>query len=114
MSYCCFSTSAGKQWIQVDFLKPQYISGVLTQGLPDVDKWTTKYYVSTSKDGMTFTPYSEVVGGQPKIFTGNTDRETIAKNVFSRNVEARYVRLNVIEGGPSGTGMRFNLIGCYK
>ncbi|KAL4222951.1 Mucin-5B [Mactra antiquata] len=108
------STTEGKQWIQVDFLQPKYISGVLTQGLPHTDKWSSQFYISTSTDGMTFTPYSEVVGGAPKFFDGNSDRESIVKNVFNRNVEARYVRLNVIEGGPAGIGMRFNLIGCYS
>jgi hypothetical protein len=70
--------------------------------------------LSTSLDGFSFKPYSEVPGGTPTIFNGNTDKDSIKKNMFNRNVEARYVRLTVIEGGSAGIGLRFNVIGCYR
>ena len=108
------STSAGKQWIQVDFLQPKLVSGILTQGLPNTDKWSQKFYLSTSLDGFSFTPYTESIDGTPKIFEGNTDRDSIVRHLLNKNVEARYVRLIVTEGGPEGIGMRFNLIGCYS
>ena len=89
------------------------VSGILTQGLPNVDKWSNKFYLSTSLDGFSFTPYSETPNGPPKIFDGNSDRNSIVKNLLNKNIEARYVRLIVTEGGPDGIGMRLNLIGCY-
>ena len=109
-----FSTTSVKQWIQVDFLQPKLVSGIITQGLPNVDRWSHKFFLSTSLDGLSFTPYSETAGGVPKIFDGNTDRDSIIRHMLNRNVEARYVRLIVTEGGPDGIGMRFNLIGCYS
>lgn len=108
------STSIGKQWIQVDFLQPKLISGILSQGLPNVDKWSNKFYLTTSLDGFSFKPYSEAIDGTPKIFAGNTDRSSIVKHLLHKNIEARYVRLIVTEGGPDGIGMRFNLIGCFS
>ncbi|XP_052248669.1 mucin-5AC-like isoform X9 [Dreissena polymorpha] len=108
------ATSSGKQWIQVDLLQPRYISGVLTQGLPEVDKWARQYVVSFSKDGYTFTTYSEAATGEPKVFEGNYDRNSIVKQLFRSNVEARYVRITVVAGSSSGIGLRLNLIGCFS
>ena len=108
------STTAGKQWIQVDFLEPKLVSGILTQGLPNVDKWSSEFYLSTSLDGFSFKPYSESIDGTPKIFGGNKDRNSIIKHLLTRNIQARYVRLIIMKGGPDGIGMRFNVIGCFS
>ncbi|KAK3611483.1 hypothetical protein CHS0354_039095 [Potamilus streckersoni] len=107
-------TATGKPWIQVDLLQPKNISGIFTQGSPTDDKWITKFYISTSIDGFSFTPYSEVIGGVAKIFTGNSDRNTVVQNLFNRNVLARHVRIIAVEGAPNGIGLRFNLVGCYS
>ena len=98
----------------MDFLEPKLVSGILTQGLPNVDKWSNKFYLSISLDGFSFKPYSESTDGTPKIFAGNTDRNSIVKHLLNRNIQARYVRLIITEGGPDGIGMRFNLIGCFS
>lgn len=63
-------------------------------------------------DGLTFSPYSEKTGDTAKLFSGNTDRDTIVKHMLDRSIEARYVRIMVVEGGAAGIGLRFNLIGC--
>lgn len=105
--------TSGKHWIQVDFLEPYIITGILTQGIPDADKWSTQYAISHSKDGLTFTPYSGKSGGQATLFKGNTDRDSIVKHMLEQVIEARYVRITVIEGGAAGVGLRFNLIGCF-
>ncbi|KAL3831915.1 hypothetical protein ACJMK2_023609 [Sinanodonta woodiana] len=107
-------TATGKPWIQVDLLQPRNISGIFTQGSPTDDKWITKFYISTSMDGFSFTPYSEVIGGVAYIFTGNSDRNTVVQNLFNRNVQARHVRIIAVEGAPHGIALRFNLIGCYS
>ncbi|KAK3611486.1 hypothetical protein CHS0354_039099 [Potamilus streckersoni] len=106
--------AVGKPWIQVDLLQPKNISGIFTQGSPTDDKWITKFYISTSIDGFSFTLYSYEVGGTPKIFTGNSDRNTVVQNLFNRNVLARHVRIIAVEGAPNGIGLRFNLVGCYS
>ena len=98
----------------MDFLEPKLVSGILTQGLPNLDKWSSKFYLSTSQDGFSFKPYTESIDGTPKIFTGNTDRNSIVKHLLNRNIQARYVRLIITNGGPDGIGMRFNVIGCFS
>jgi len=108
-----FSSTSGKQWIQVDFQEPHIITGILTQGVPDADRWLTQYAILYSKDGLSFTPYSDKVGGTAKLFKGNADRDSIVKHMLERIIEARYVRIVVVEGGSAGIGLRFNLIGCY-
>lgn len=107
------SPSSGRSWLQVDFLEPHVITGVLTQGLPDADKWVTQYALSFSLDGLTFTPYSDKPNGPARLFRGNTDRDSIVKHMLGKSVEARYVRIIVIESSLQGTGLRFNLIGCF-
>ena len=111
---CCFySSNTGKQWIEVDFQTPKILSGILTQGVSGTERWASSFYISTSIDGLTFVPYAETVGGQPKVFEGNSDPNSIVRNMLDRNIEARFVRITIIEGGPGGKGLRFNLIGCF-
>ncbi|XP_025095226.1 lactadherin-like [Pomacea canaliculata] len=100
-------------WIQVDLRSLKLISGVMTQGSPDTDRWTTSYTISYSIDGNTFTQYTSQPGDStPYIFTGNTDRNTPVRNLFNRDVLARYVRLYPISSSPLGYGLRFDLLGC--
>ncbi|WAR14241.1 HMCT-like protein [Mya arenaria] len=107
-------STSGKQWLQVDLLEPRYVSGILTQGIPDKDMWSVQYVVSFSNDGYTFTAYSEKNGGLPMLFNANNDRNSIVKMMFNRNIVGRYVRVTPIEGGWAGIGLRFNLIGCFN
>ncbi|WAR09825.1 MFGM-like protein [Mya arenaria] len=107
-------STSGKQWLQVDLLEPRYVSGILTQGIPDKDMWSVQYVVSFSNDGNTFTAYSEKNGGLPMVFNANNDRNSIVKMMFNRNIVGRYVRVTPIEGGWAGIGLRFNLIGCFN
>ena len=101
----------GKQWIMVDFITPQKFDGILTQGSPLEDKWTTKYTVSYSMDGNHFTTYEE--NGKPKVFVGNSDRNGGKKNVFAHEIIARYIRIVPVEWATAGIGLRFNILGCY-
>ena len=41
-------------WIQVDFLRPVTVTGVITQGRDAKDQWVTKYKIKYSDDGITW------------------------------------------------------------
>ena len=50
-----------RPWLQVDLKTPKLISGVVTQGSPDMPRWVAAYTVAYSLDGVNFTPYTSVV-----------------------------------------------------
>lgn len=82
--YCIFyflSAYNKDQWLQIDFLATQNLSGILTQGSPDADRWITTYSISTSIDGYTFYPV-RYYDGTVVTFNGNSDRNTIVRNYF--------------------------------
>ncbi|KAK7483904.1 hypothetical protein BaRGS_00024788, partial [Batillaria attramentaria] len=100
-------------WIQVDLLKPKLISGIVTQGSRDLDRWVTSYHVTYSLDGVTFTPYTDQPGDvTPKLFTGNADNTTPVRKLFNRDVIARYVRVEPVEGTSDGLALRLDVLGC--
>ncbi|XP_041367296.1 uncharacterized protein LOC121381939 [Gigantopelta aegis] len=105
-------TNNAGQWIMVDFQKPQLIDGILTQGHPLSDKWVTKFSIQYSTDGVHFEPYREA--GLTKVFGGNTDKNSIVKNVFSHQVSARYVKIIPVKWAPAGVALRFDMLGCVS
>ena len=102
----------GKQWIMVDFLIPQLLDGINTQGHPLENKWVTKFSIEYSTDSIHFKPYLE--SGVQKVFNGNSDKNSIVKNVFSHQISARYVKIIPVEWAPAGIAMRFDLLGCVS
>lgn len=97
------------QYIQVDFLAPYKISGVLTQGHADEESWVEKYIVYYSIDGVDFHP---VLGSslKPIVFNGNSDKYTPVSNFFYP-VVARFVQIRPVTFHNS-IGLRFNILGC--
>ena len=49
-------------WIQVDFLRPVTVTGILTQGRKDQNHYVTEYELKYSDDGILWTKYPEVCG----------------------------------------------------
>lgn len=100
-------------WIQIDLLTPKLISGIATQGSPDTERWVTSYTVSYSVDGVTFIPYTIWPGEPtPYVFPANTDQNTYVRNLFNRDIIARYVRVQPVSGSPGGMAMRVEILGC--
>lgn len=63
-----FSVDNYDQHIQVRFLKPLEISGVVTQGHAVLPVWVSKYRVSYSPDGLEpFIYYSDSPSENPKV-----------------------------------------------
>ena len=96
----------------VDFQKPQLMDGILTQGHPLSDQWVSNFSIQYSTDGVQFKPYLE--SGVQKVFGGNSDKNSIVKNVFSHQISARYVKIIPVEWAPAGIALRFDLLGCVS
>ncbi|XP_060085358.1 uncharacterized protein LOC132564745 [Ylistrum balloti] len=74
--------------------------------------WVKTYYISYSIDGNTWTVVTSQ-NNQPKIFTGNYDRNTLVKSNLVPNITARYIRINP-QSYNKHNCLRFDLSGCYK
>ncbi|XP_033761396.1 mucin-5AC-like [Pecten maximus] len=103
-----------RDWIQVDFLTPEVITAVITQGSPTESKWVTKFIISTSQDGISYHPYSVTSTGIPKVFHGNTDGSNKVINQLDNQITARFVRIIPVEAAPGGVAMRLNFLGCFS
>lgn len=107
-----FSPTDPKPWIQIDFLEPKTLSGVITTGHPEKGEWVTSYQVFTSLDGKNFTPYSDIVNATtPKTFTGNTDNSTEVTRLFNRNIIGRFIRIYPVTWHDAAS-MVFEIVGC--
>ena len=49
-----------KPWIQVDFLRPVTVTGVLTHGREGKDQYVKRYELKYSDDGIAWTIYAKV------------------------------------------------------
>lgn len=96
----------------MNFLEAKSLTGVVVEGHGKLPLWVTKFTVSTSLDGKTYTSYNDnvnVTGG--KIFPGNKNSYTPVTYLFNRKVVAQYIRIIPIKyhGLPA---IRFNILGC--
>lgn len=90
------------------------VSGVLTQGSPYEDRWTSAFLLSYSNDSFSFKTYSsDASSNQPTELKGNDDRNTVARNdLVGGPVTARYWRLLPTTWAAGGIALRFNLLVC--
>jgi len=75
----------------MDTGKVQLIAGVATKGRAHnngISMWCTQIKVKVSIDGNTWDDVDDA-----KSFTANSDRDTLVKEIFSRPVMARYIRI---------------------
>lgn len=99
------------QYIQVDFLAPYEISGVITQGGAEQQSWVTKYNIFYSSDGINYYPVTDN-SQRPTVFNGNTNSFAPVTNSFS-TIVARYVQIRPLDFHGS-IALRFNLLGCQS
>jgi len=102
----CTKTNTAQDWIQVDLGKPTQVTAVATQGSNLKTYWVTSYTLQYSNDGTKFTAYQ---GG--KVFTGNSDYDTVVKNDLKPAIHARYIRLTP-KAYHSWKMLRMELYGC--
>ncbi|XP_048586589.1 uncharacterized protein LOC125568394 [Nematostella vectensis] len=104
------------QWIQFKFDVRMTISGIATQGNSN-GAWVTKYYVLYSAES----PFSHMVlrfvkeygTDQPKVFIGNTNQMSVARQTFKMPITTHTIRvLPVAYHGRAA--MRLELYGCQS
>lgn len=110
---CFLFSSDNNQWIQVNFQVPKLLTGIITEGSPDEERWVEKYEIYTSIDGKNFQPYTLYSSEKtPAVFLGNKDRNTPVRNLFNRQIIATTIRLVPVKSSAVGTGLRFDVLGC--
>ncbi|XP_031564451.1 EGF-like repeat and discoidin I-like domain-containing protein 3 [Actinia tenebrosa] len=76
------------QWFQVDLGSVAKVTGVATQGNPIYATWITSYGLQYSVDNSHYEDYEK-----GKIFSGNSDQNTVVKNNVNPAIIARYIRI---------------------
>ncbi|CAH8431817.1 unnamed protein product [Schistosoma intercalatum] len=101
-----------KQWIQIDLLKRKVIQSVATQGRQGARQWIQDYYIyyTDSNEPIHWSVIKDDLG-QPLLFDGNIDDNTVKFNNFSYPIVARYIRLNP-QRWNNLISMRMELFGC--
>ncbi|XP_066298651.1 retinoschisin-like [Branchiostoma lanceolatum] len=82
----------GTESLAVDLLYARYIFGIQTQG--QGDGYIETYRVIYQRDNTSNVILYSEGGGSAKIFTGNSDDETIVQNNFTPYIYARYILVN--------------------
>ncbi|XP_067028441.1 uncharacterized protein [Acropora muricata] len=85
----CAQTNDNNPYLQIDLQSLHVICAVSTQGNSKADEWVETYSIQTSTDGVHWTDYDD--DGHPKIFIGNTDRNSEEKAILG--VLTRWLRI---------------------
>ncbi|EDO42679.1 predicted protein, partial [Nematostella vectensis] len=103
------------EYLQVDLLAVKNISKVATQGQPyllDMTHWVTRYALSYSLDGVTWTTYPHVSKSRFfGEFPGNTDIESVVSHLLPVTIQARYIRF-VVKAWNVNPAMRVEIYEC--
>ncbi|XP_028410605.1 von Willebrand factor-like [Dendronephthya gigantea] len=102
----------GNQWMQVDFKYKATVTEILTQGRSGASQWVKSYTVGYSDDGTTFKTYKGS-NGQDKVFSANSDRNSVVRQEISPVVVARFIRIQP-KTWHSYISMRVEFYGCFE
>ncbi|XP_038064786.1 lactadherin-like [Patiria miniata] len=100
-------------WIQVDFSRDLYVTGLVTQGRDiQYDQYVKSYEVAFSGDGQVWRPVTNASGTAIK-FAGNTDRVQRTTTKFDDVLRTRFLRI-VPKEWNNGCCMSFEVMGCNR
>ncbi|XP_049862899.1 hemocytin [Schistocerca gregaria] len=100
------------QWLQIDFVTPSIVTGIITQGAPSSDSWTESFKVLYSLDGLTWNPVQDEKRME-KIFPANFDSDTPHKNMFVHPIRTRFLRIAPQEYHHI-IALRTEVLGCFN
>ncbi|XP_071501079.1 uncharacterized protein [Diadema antillarum] len=107
----CAASNDRSPWVQVDLGTNHRIMGVITQGrYPRLSQWVTSFGIQYKEDGSSSFENVVGLGNKPKLFKGNTDKNTGVTNLLPASVVARYVRI-LPKTWQGHCSMRFELLG---
>ncbi|CAH3022884.1 unnamed protein product [Porites evermanni] len=104
-------TRNSKQWMKVNFGDVMRFKGIATQGRSNANQWVMSYVVTYSGDDVTYVPYKE--RRRVKIFSGNSDRNSVVYHRFLRSFSAAYVKIHP-RTWYGWISMRVELYGCAR
>ncbi|XP_027044413.1 uncharacterized protein LOC113672335 [Pocillopora damicornis] len=100
------------QWLQIDLgCEDNIVTRVATQGRNAINQWVTKYMLQYSNNDAHFEYYREQGRSQIKVFTGNSNRDTVVSHPLHTPIEARYIRFRP-RAWHGHISMRVELYGC--
>jgi len=99
------------KWIQVDYVQPKTIYGVVTQGRNIDEHFVKSYNVLYNVEGNTQFIYILDENGDKKVFPGNFDMQTPVINNFPEPITARYFRINAVSWNGH-IALRFDFLLC--
>ncbi|XP_056130919.1 coagulation factor VIII isoform X3 [Lampris incognitus] len=101
------------EWLQVDLGKIRRITGVVTQGAWSVltQMMVTEFSITISDDGHSWSSVLEEESQREKIFTGNSDPDDEAFNLFDPPLFGRYLRIHP-RGWMNDIALRLEVLGC--
>ncbi|XP_017566936.2 retinoschisin isoform X1 [Pygocentrus nattereri] len=101
------------QWLQIDLLEVQVVSGILTQGRCDADEWMTKYSLQyRTYEHLNWIYYKDQTGNN-RVFYGNSDRSSMVQNLLRPPIVARYIRLLPL-GWHTRIAIRMEVLTCMN
>ncbi|CAB4026958.1 Hypothetical predicted protein [Paramuricea clavata] len=103
-------TNDVNQWLQIHFKRLTAIVGVSTQGRAGLTQFVKSYTLSYSQDGSTFQSYTS--NGLLKVFTGNSDTDTVVDHSLPTAIIAKYIRVHP-KTWHGHISMRVEFNGCY-
>ncbi|XP_070556498.1 uncharacterized protein [Ptychodera flava] len=105
------AVSNDQQWIQFDFDSIVRIRKIATQGHPIRHSWVKKYKLLSKVPGYPWQVYIE--DGHERLFSGNTDQDSIVYNYITDPMIASHVRINPLSWNDS-IALRAEFYGCTQ
>ncbi|XP_038064788.1 lactadherin-like [Patiria miniata] len=99
-------------WIQVDFARDLYVTGLVIQGRSLYNQYVMSYELALSMDGEIWQPLTNA-DGTARRFTGNEDSVNVAATEFEVIQRTRFLRILSTEC-HSRCCMRFEVMGCDR
>ncbi|XP_013415930.1 lactadherin-like [Lingula anatina] len=104
------ATSNKNQWLQFDLGTSRVITAVLTRGRDIHNQWVTEYKLQYSSSGSKWTTYQDQ-DGKDKLFSGNSDHDTIVRQDLVPRIQARFVRILPMKWHHH-ISLRADILGC--
>ncbi|XP_078504612.1 discoidin, CUB and LCCL domain-containing protein 1 [Lissotriton helveticus] len=101
------------EWLEIDLGERRRITGIVTKGSTKRDFifYVQSYKVQFSKEGLKWKTYKDTPGSDEKIFSGNDNFLSGARNSFLRPIVARYMRI-VPYSWHQRIALKVELLGC--
>lgn len=99
------------QYIQVEFVRPLPVYGVVLKGSPTFNSFVTSYNIMYSIDGIVYHIITD--GNKQLVFSGPIDPRNPVQQVFPNPIEAKTIRVIPLTWNEN-IAIRLEFLGCAK